>query len=213
MYLFFCDTCTQAKYKLFYGCICKYCMHNRIVVHQRMHTVRGETLLFCKKEKPFYKCTSVCAFFCTKRAKNVMSEGICWVSMYSNVYNVWLWKTSRFSLNAFSLLYAPLLPLRSDVSHRSFFCSRCCCSVGPEVFAFSASVPCVNFCATMSEFLFCSFAPQNALRDSQRDRHRSQKWKDERSGGGSDTRGSHMLQWSDSCGNATYFIISKSFKN
>lgn len=119
----FCDTSTQAKHKLFYSCICKYCMHNRIVVHQRINGVRWEALLFCRKENLFINVYQyVLFFFLTKKGKKkkVTSEDICWVCMYSFIYNVWLGKTSRFCLNAFSLLRASLL-LRSDVPGRSSF--------------------------------------------------------------------------------------------
>lgn len=44
--------------------------------------------------------------------------------------------------------------------------SVCCCSFGPEVFAFPLSVLCVDSC-----FLFCSSAPPNTSKDS----HRNQK--------------------------------------
>lgn len=75
-------------------------MHNRVVVRQRIHADRGETLLFCKKESLFYNVHQyVCLFVFTKRAKHLMTKDISSVSMYSSVYNVCLWITSRFSFS------------------------------------------------------------------------------------------------------------------
>lgn len=77
-----------------------------------------------------------------------MLKEIHWVSMYSNVYDVRLWRTSRFCFDAFSFLYRRSCWARMFLTNTNllFFWFRCCCSVGPEVFAFSPSVPCVNLC-------------------------------------------------------------------
>lgn len=45
-----------------------------------------------------------------------MLKDIHWVSMYRNVYNVRLWRTTRFCFYSFCFLYLSL-PLSSDVSH------------------------------------------------------------------------------------------------
>lgn len=87
-----------------------------------IHTDRRETLLFYKKENLFLYCTSVCVFI-PKRAKKItVLEDVHWVSMYRNVYNVRLWRTSWFCFSAFSFL-RPSLLLSSDVplTHRPAF--------------------------------------------------------------------------------------------
>lgn len=81
--------------------------------------------------------------------------------MYSNVYDVCLWRTSRFcffyaSSSSSSSTLSSLL-LSSDVSHKhkpAFFCRFCCRSVGPEVFAFSPGVLCVKFVLLWVSFCF-----------------------------------------------------------
>lgn len=96
--------------------------------------------------------------FYTKMAKKkIMLKDVHWVSMYSDVYNVRLWRTSRFCFYAFSLLYSsPLLSSDVPLKHKpAFFLFCCCCSVGPEVFAFSPSVLSVNLC--YCEWAFVSF--------------------------------------------------------
>lgn len=65
MYVF-CDTYKQEKYKFLYGCICKYCTHNRVVVHHS-NTTEEKTLFFCNKDNIFIMFIGMC--FYTKRAK------------------------------------------------------------------------------------------------------------------------------------------------
>lgn len=122
--------------------------------HLRWSTpTKEKTSSFAKRKTFFLMYISLC--FYTKRAKKIMWKDIHWVSMYSNVYDVGLWRTSRFCFYAFSFLNPP----SSDVPHThspcfSFmFCH--CSSVGPEVFAFSLSpsVLCVNLC--YYEWAFC----------------------------------------------------------
>lgn len=97
-----------------------------------------------------------------------MWKDIHWVSMYSNVYDVGLWRTSRFCFYAFSFLNPP----SSDVPHRHShtdlafpLCSATVVLLGPRSLHSLSFPKCAvcKFVLLWVSFLFGSSAPQNTL--------------------------------------------------
>lgn len=77
------------------------------------------------------------------------SKGIQWLSMYSSVNNVGLWRASLF----WYFFYFLVSPAELRCLLQTQTCSCFCFSyVGAEVFAFPLSVPCVNL--RLYEFRF-----------------------------------------------------------
>lgn len=107
---------------------------------RRYTPTKRNTALLQKGKAFFIMYISMC--FYTKRAKNNVKgfiELAC-TAMYTMCA---CGEQAGFVLMPPLFLYSSLL-LSSDVSHKpALFLFCCCCCVGPEVFAFSPSVPCV----------------------------------------------------------------------